>query len=666
MIQCNYPSHSTGAETNGSANSNKHLYTAGGRTKSSPSPGVHSPDSSRKHTSTSNGENKPKVISGQSGNVIFGDKKALLKDIKNKKESVGRKKNAAPRPPVLVDVDVGFSEQDVGGPHEAPAGDTRSRPGDGDGGKSPKPPPASAVSSPPRPPPLPPPQHPPTPTRPTPARPPPPKTTGSPTTRYPAQMGKSQQQPGARSSRGEQRNANIPAADKTKATKDHYSKSSAKPGTKAQTERDRIPKPPDPPKQNGHFSTKAFMSSTTNAKDARKSGSGDVNVVRPGHGQGTSTSSSVQNALDNNSSSSGIGSSISESSVSGDPEQFKTKLVISSSPHGGAVISPAPDFRNTVYCGGADSSADELDDSDSDYCDEMTMDFDEEEEQVEKRRMKLYEEYQGEDFAKYLRDDEDIPKRNRKMKRKLKKKEKKGFTDDKKSVAPAISPTSTYSASSGENPGKRTLKKRLGNMFGADKSKPGVPQGLSKMQAFSYADSKIGTMSSGKDLDDDVYASYRRHASSGSGMFHESSDITDFERTQPQRWWSKDMLSAKTLDSNSDIMMKVKRQDALGRRDVDLSSSLSADTINPAIHNGFGSNNGYKTDEDDDRMINFESYRKNNFLYSSKGREKGASKPNTSLFRKISRSFKKSHLKDLPDNTVANPLSLSDKEGIYL
>ena len=96
---------------------NKQSSTTGGRSKSTLSPGVHSRDTNQKHLTENNNNNSkskgPKVIAGDSGNVIFGDRSALLKDIKNKNESIGRKKRVAPRPPVLVDIDVGLDQQNV-------------------------------------------------------------------------------------------------------------------------------------------------------------------------------------------------------------------------------------------------------------------------------------------------------------------------------------------------------------------------------------------------------------------------------------------------------------------------------------------------------------------------------------------------------------------------
>ena len=524
-----------------------------------------------------------------------------MKDIKHKNESLGRKKREAPRPPVLVDIDVGFSEQNV--TEEAKSEDRGSRE------KRQEPP----------------------------ARPPPPEL-ASPV--LSAQMGKSQQSGVLSREQGSN------AKDKING---YNHKFSSKLKTSANTEQE-IHQQSSFTQQNG------FMSTNHNKGDKCATGQ------NPLHQDGKVTEGGFHPIL-NNSNSSGIGSSIYSDSSATDPDQFKTKLVITARPNGlSPMIFPAAADRGaTDYA----SSADDLDDSDSDYSDEMTMDFDEEEEQVEKRRMKLYEEYQGEDFAKYLEDEEDMPAKSRKKKRKMKKRSKKEMNDGvEKTVVPTISPTGTYSTSSGENPGKRSLKLKLGQMFsfpgaeGKQKSGQLTPSGI---HAFSYADSKIGTISE-KDFGKSMFTSRRKSSGSGSAMFHETSDAQDFERTSSQRWWRKDMLSAKTLDSNSDIMLKAKRQD------IDLSSSLSADSINPAIHNGYaGHGGGYKTD-DDEKMNDFESYRKNTFLYNSKARKhSGSNKPNTSLFRKISRSFKKGQYKDVSDNTVDNPLSMAaDKDGFYL
>ncbi len=638
------------------------------------------------------------MLAGQSGNVIFGDKNALLKDIKHKNASTGKNKRDAPKSPVLVDVDVGFHEQNVG--QEVPRAERGSpeRRSQGVAAAS-----ASAAAT-------------------MPVRPPRPSKMAA-ANKSAAPVRKSRP-PGALASSSEpgrshskdrgsghyQGSGSRDKLDRRSSSKDRGNTRSRDSGSKDKPKDKANSHPPNKKeKVNGHSassskdkassSTPAHMTSShskpkSSAPDENfhiqvtvvgpkdNGAPGSMNPYNNNEGemrrtsentvyvQSSKPSTSKASVLDN-SSSSGIGSSISESS---ETEQFKTKLLISSSPHGGgAVISPAPHYRNVVYY---ESSADDLDDSDSDFCDEMTMDFDEEEEQVEKRRLKLYEEYQGEDFSKYLKDDEDFPKRVRKQKKKVKKRDRKTTNESqlKKTVAPTISPSSSQKPSSAaENPGKRSLKLKLGQMLalpglqdklrgGGGGSQPGV----SGIHAFSYADSKIGTLSSERDIDENLLAnSHRRRKSSGSGsaLFHDAGDATDFEQvgSHSHRWWTKDTLSAKTLDSNSDIMLKVKRHDALQHMDFDLNSSLSADSINPLIHR-----NGYKTDDEDDRRRrDFESYRKSNFLYNSKGRKKG-SKPNTSLFRKISRSFKKSQLKDAPDNMVENPLSLSDTDDVYL
>ena len=619
---------------------NKQSSTTGGRSKSTVSPGVHSRDTNQKHLIENNYNNNkskgPKVIAGDSGNVIFGDRSALLKDIKNKNESIGRKKRVAPRPPVLVDIDVGFDEQNVS--EEATYSEER--------GSLEK-------------------------RQEKPERPPPPNVATN--LMLNAQMGKSRQHGAS------PRDQTINTNDKINGINKYHHQPGSKPTTISKVEPKRVQsKSSTLTPENGHCEPDGFLSSYNGSSSSNKAGRsptvGQNPLLRSNNTGIVSEPHHHNHPVLDNSSSSGIGSSISDSSAS-DPGSFKTKLVIAARRGLSPLIVPA-----THESGATDypSSADDLDDSDSEFSDEMTMDFDEEEEQVEKRRMKLYEEYQGEDFAKYLKDeDEDVPKNknNRKKKRKLKKRDKNEKINDntEKSVAPTISPTSTYSASSGENGGKRSLKLKLGQMFafpGADgKQKSGhiSPGGI---HAFSYADSKIGTMTSEKDFDDNVYSTSRRKSSgSGSAMFHETSDAQDLERTSSQRWWRKDMLSAKTLDSNSDIMLKVKRHDS--HSDIDLTSSLSADSINPAIHNGFGESHGgggYKTD-DEDKMNDFESYRKNN-LYDTKPRKpSGGSKSKTSLLRKISRSFKKSHVKEVSDNTVDNPLTMSlpsDKEGVYL
>ena len=109
--------------------------------------------------------------------------------------------------------------------------------------------------------------------------------------------------------------------------------------------------------------------------------------------------------------------------------------------------------------------------------DEMTMSFDEEDEEVTGREKKLYEEYSGEDFSEYIQEDACQKRKKKKMKRKIKPKSKKAEGDEAGTGDPV---GSVY---------KGTLlgvTRNFGNK--------NTLSSFDKLSNFSFADSKIGSI----------------------------------------------------------------------------------------------------------------------------------------------------------------------------
>ncbi len=633
----------------GNASSPSGVTGGGGRGRARPGrylpPGVHTQDA-RQSSHTQDAFNKAKLVT--SGDVLFGNK-ASLQDVTNKNNSISRKKRSAPRPPVLVDIDVGFSEQ-INGAVDSEDETSSSRLGSNklnNAGSDKQKQGSSGVAVPPAPPPPRPP--PPSQSAPPPPRPPPPSQ-------------------GLIAKQGRQ----FTPAKQTPPIRQHKSK------LQSHSSRNKDDAASD-------ISDSDFMSSSSRS---------NIGSERSGF-TGSDLSSQRKGFSLDNSSSSGFASLLDTSSDAAD--QFRTKLVITSAGNkpiitqaNGSVDTPiilddydlVSSSRKPIRTLESESGVETEDDLDSSGSssfdeDEMTMDFEDEEEAVEARRMILYREYQGEDFSQYLNDDEDNPKPKKQSSKQRKHKGKKKSKHAKSGVKTGGETpfNGTYSnqnnsshSDKNSTAGKKgSLKLKLGHVFalpGSDRPKTPEPSGGSVLHNFSYADSKMGMLSPENDIDEHMLTLRSRSRRSSLGSAKAESDIgphtvaPQVDDSLTKRWWSKDMLSAKTLDSNSDIMLKARRQDS--PEDVDISSSYSADSINPAIQTQTKNYHMSNTNDEDQKFNDFESYRKNNFLYSSKGSKN--SKPNTSLWRKISRSFKKGQF-DYNDNTTDNPLSLSVSDG---
>ena len=289
-------------------------------------------------------------------------------------------------------------------------------------------------------------------------------------------------------------------------------------------------------------------------------------------------------------------------------------------------------FSSGYYSEGLDSSngmnGPSKADSDSDFDeDECTLVFDDEDDgKAEDRHHRVYKEYQGEDFAQYLQDDENEAG-NRHQSTKGRHKKCKQRTPSTAQSSPSHSAGKPATTPDKFQHKKAGLKEKLTSVFTLTKSDarsrylrgnrhPG------NLQNFTYADSKMGTVESGSRRPRDV-----------------QSDIGEYS---PKSWWNKETISAKTLGSNSDIMVRPKK-------------ALSVSDLTSMTHVNGNVDQGYS---------DFESQRKD-VMYGSKGKDK-KNKKSTNIFRKFSKTLRNVRTRSDPevDNTAVNPLSVMADAGI--
>ena len=378
---------------------------------------------------------------------------------------------------------------------------------------------------------------------------------------------------------------------------------------------------------------------------------------RGGSGQGGGGSAKSQTSLDHSSSGvetddNGTPESTIESRAprpndqrpqAPDPQTIAQLLSVGASGQNSAPPPPPPPAPASQ---GTDSSYHSDDGTDEEEEDEVTLDFDHEDDDDHKKW--LYQEYHGDDYGQFLKDDAGadageagVAPRSRKKRQKRRKKK-----DE------AQMPGSTASVSSSENATlkKRTLKGRLKAAFigisksgAADGEQPQGPptgnqvNGGSNIHTFSFADSKIGTsfiQQPGDAADDPVYGS-----ATGSGP----PDLAPCDAAYggDRKWWSTDTLSARTMSNNSDVMLR--------RPSAHKTLRSSQPTLNPTA-NGFGDLNG-GTGELIDGM-DFESHRKS-VIY---GVHTDRKSQNKSIFRRFKKD-EKELVANMIDNTVMNPLA---------
>ncbi|KAK2168563.1 hypothetical protein LSH36_16g14030 [Paralvinella palmiformis] len=247
--------------------------------------------------------------------------------------------------------------------------------------------------------------------------------------------------------------------------------------------------------------------------------------------------------------------------------------------------------------------------------DECVLDFDEEDEDEENseeslgRHTLLYKEYRGEDFARYLEDDQESglgqtpvapPRKSRYA---------------KKSNTHVVQPLST-NGSIMDYERKKGLRQRFSQIFTLSRQHKNVlteSASKSRIQNFSFADSKMGEHMASGDLD------------------RSDTALSDFGLRQT--WSGTDTLAVRSLKRRSDISTRPKR-----------SSSVGDILERPNIEFG----------ED------FESRRKSQ-IYDSK--QLGKDRKKSSIWSKLGKSKKKKvKSKYELDNTVDNPLITGDKD----
>lgn len=277
--------------------------------------------------------------------------------------------------------------------------------------------------------------------------------------------------------------------------------------------------------------------------------------------------------------------------------------------------------------------------------DECTLTFDEEEDAPAEGRFKsVYDEYQGEDFSRYLYDDDDaaptLPVRH--------------YTShphaDVTATPVQVSKNEPSATSTKGRLAKRGLKERLRGLFTltrsgrkqADKQREPV----SSIFDFTYTDSKIGC----SDFDEPVVPD----ADGGSAG--------------RKSWWSKNTLSARSMSGNSDVMFT--------SRAISQSTPDIYDAVSFASAGDYGHERVNQIPGDAD----FESYRKSTLYKSNNGNVGKKCKRKQTLFQKLSNSLRRLDKVDREaiesyaeeyersgSNVVVNPLTaLPPDEDTYL
>ena len=279
--------------------------------------------------------------------------------------------------------------------------------------------------------------------------------------------------------------------------------------------------------------------------------------------------------------------------------------------------------------------------------DEATLDFaeedyDEDDEKDAPRtdpsrsKAQVYREYHGDDYSQYLADDQDA---KRKGKKRLKKRR-----------GPKQPDNTTNSASSGEATARKGFKLRLGRMAmhpDPEKGKGFVLAG-NNIHNFSFADSKIGNDIQDNDLDTEEGNVRRYEKNPNAGYMSQ-------RRRSSSRWWNKDTLSAQSISSHSDILLKT-------RRSCSIPDVLDKDDTYSALSDPTG-NSTYAAFSDTessmpDKYTDFESYRKN-IMYGTRD------KKTKNLWRRISNNFRRAELRGYGENATSNPLGSAMRNGYH-
>ena len=289
------------------------------------------------------------------------------------------------------------------------------------------------------------------------------------------------------------------------------------------------------------------------------------------------------------------------------------------------------------------------DDDDGFGEDECTLTFDDEDDAPAEGRFKsVYDEYQGEDFARYLDDDDDVDAAPA-----LPLRQYTARPHSEVAATPAQIPRTDLAANSTKGRlAKRGLKERLRGLFtltrSGRKSAGKQREPVSNIFDFTYTDSKIGC----NDLDDPVVSD----AAGGTA--------------ERKSWWSKNTLSARSMSSNSDVMFT--------SRAISQSTPDIYDAVSFASAGDYGNGRVRTSAADSD----FESYRKSTlYTTNNNGGNVGKKcKRKTTLFQKLSNSLRRLDKADREaiesyaeeyersgSNVVVNPLTaLPPDENTYM
>ena len=275
---------------------------------------------------------------------------------------------------------------------------------------------------------------------------------------------------------------------------------------------------------------------------------------------------------------------------------------------------------------------------------ECTLVFDDEDETpAEGRFTNIYDEYQGEDFSRYLDEDEGVvtvrPERQQASHSRA------DATVTPAQVAKYRPAAVTSSKVRSRKPG---LKERLSRLF----THPSRKQPEKKREPatnifdFTYTDSKIGSSDVAEPIACNV----------------------DGDTPQRKSWWSKNTLSARSMSSNSDIMFS---SHSVSRSTPDIYDAGSMATVDDIDNECVNPPSATGTD--------FASYRKSAMCTSNSNVEKKCKRKTTLLHRlsnslrrldKADRAAIESYAEEYERNSanvVVNPLTaLPTDENTYL
>ena len=247
--------------------------------------------------------------------------------------------------------------------------------------------------------------------------------------------------------------------------------------------------------------------------------------------------------------------------------------------------------------------------------DEAMMELDSEEDELTSELPRyVYREYQGEDFSQFLQDDnfdeiDAVPVAKPRFKKKKRKTQQ-------------MSPTDTQGSSSSKENDKKTLKKKINQVFNQTPAEYIDDANKQSIHNYSFANSKMAS----------VFGDQKEAPKLNGG-----SDSFDTSNTLSNKWWAQEMVTTHTATGNLDILLKPR---------INNPSIMKDSALHDMLDQHLPSKHDYEDFEQARKAIQFDS---------SPNKNK-ASK--NSLWRKLSNSFRKREKsEDFLNNQAVNPLT---------